>query len=233
MYQPCPDSRAVPGSNTFPEVLVGPIMAYLKSKTIKKKSKSKSRSKSDEDKTGMELESEPRVVLTPIKGHSRASSVSLNITDDLTRPGTSGLSKKRKPIYDTETDMGKEEDLEVLDGDCLMAVAEERKDLEKFLFDEGKKVTRPVIRYILKKWAAMEARLQCALVENETLKERNKRVDLPSSEKFTYAEAAAMKMHEPRPQGAVHPKKKVSPTKKKYEVVLIKSEKEDKRNNDK
>ena len=138
---------ALPWSTSFPTVLMGPIMEYLKSKPLKEKSKSKSRSKSDEDKTGMELESEPRVVLTPIKGHSRASSVSLNITDDLTRPGTSGLSKRMK--YDTKTHMGQEEDLEVLGGYCPMAVAEERKDLEKFLFDEGNKVTRPVLRYIL------------------------------------------------------------------------------------
>ena len=81
----------------------------------------------------MEMETEPRVVLTPLKGHSRASSVSSNITDDWTKPGTSGMSKRRK--CDTETDTGRDDEPEVLGGDCLVTVANERKELEKFLFD--------------------------------------------------------------------------------------------------
>ena len=98
--------------------------------------------------------------------------------------------------------------------------------------DEGNKVNRPVIRYILEKWAVMESRLQNALVENEILKERNKRIDTPIVEKGTYAQAAAMRMHEPRPQGAVDPKKKIAPPKEKYEVLIIKPEEEDSRNNE-
>ena len=140
------------------------------------------------------------------------------------------FAKRRK--CEIETESGRDEDIEVLGGDCLVAVANERRDLEKFLFDEGNKVSRPVIRHILEKWAIMEARLQSALVEIEILKERNKRVDLPAPEKLTYAQTAAMRMHEPRPQGAGDPRKKVSPPKEKYEVVLIKPEKEDKRNNE-
>ena len=72
------------------------------------------------------------MVLTPIKGHSRASSASSNITDDLSRPGIFRTTKRRK--YKIETDIGKEDDLEVLGGDCLTAVAEEMEELEKFLF---------------------------------------------------------------------------------------------------
>ena len=178
----------------------------------------------------MEMETEPRVVLTPLRGHSRTSSVSSNVTDDLSRPGTSGLSKRRKVA--SEIDIDKEDDFEVMGGDCLVAVASERRELEKFLFDEGNKVNRPVIRFILEKWAVMESRLQNALVENEILKERNKRIDTPLVEKVSYAQAAAMRMHEPRPPGVADPKKKVSPPKEKYEVVLIKPEKEDRRNND-
>ena len=41
-----------------------------------------------------------------------------------------------------------------------------------------------------------------------------------------------MRMHEPRPQGAVDPRKKASPPKENYEVVFIKPKKEDKRNNE-
>ena len=93
-------------------------------------------------------------------------------------------------------------------------------------------VSRPVIRHILEKWAVMEARLPSALVKNEILKERNKRVDLPAHEKHTYAQTTATRMHEPRPQGAGDLRKKVSRPKEKYEVVLIKPEKKDKRNNE-
>ena len=91
------------------------------------KSKSKSRSKIDDEKTGVELDCEPRVVLIPLKGHSRVSSVSSNLTYDLSRPGTFSISKRRK--YDTETDIGKEDDLEVLGGVFLTAVADERREM--------------------------------------------------------------------------------------------------------
>ena len=70
------------------------------------------------------------------------------------------------------------DDFDVSGGGCLAAVAEERKELEKFLFEEGNKVSRQAIKYILEKWAAMEASLQNVLVENEILRERNKRAEL-------------------------------------------------------
>ena len=56
-------------------------------------------------------------------------------------------------------------------------------------------------------------------------------MEIPS-EKISYAQAAAMRMHEPRPQGAVDPKKKIAPPKEKYEVLIIKPEEEDSRNNE-
>ena len=94
----------------------------------------------------MEFEGEPRVVLTPLKGHSRASSVSANITENLSRPGISSTSKRRK--YDTGAHNAKENDLEDIGGSCLMPINEER-ELEKFLFEESNKVSRPIIKYIL------------------------------------------------------------------------------------
>ena len=78
----------------------------------------------------------------------------------------------------------------------------------------------------------MEAHLQSALVENEILKERNRRVEMPALEKITYAQAAAIQMHEPRLQDAVDPKKKLFLPKEKYEVVLINPVRGDRRNND-
>ena len=41
----------------------------------------------------------------------------------------------------------------------MEAVAEERKELEKFLFEESNRINRPGIRFIFEKWAAMESRL--------------------------------------------------------------------------
>ena len=76
----------------------------------------------------MELENEPRMVLTPLKGHSRASSVSSNATDDLSRQGTTGKIRK----YESEEDDGKADDIE--GGGCLTVIAEGRNELEKFLF---------------------------------------------------------------------------------------------------
>ena len=91
-------------------------------------------------------------------------------------------------------------------------------------------MNRPFIKYILENLAAMQSCLQIALFENEILKEKNKRVETPAIEKITYAQAAAMRMHEPRSLGAIDPRKRASPPKEKYEVVLIKPEKEDKGN---
>ena len=121
-------------------------MESVISKKRTTKNKSKGGSKSDEEETGMEFEGKPRVVLTPLKGHSRASSVSSNITDDLSRQGISSTSKRRK--YDTEVDNAKEYGLENPSGSCLMPINEER-ELEKFLFEESNKVSRPIIKYIL------------------------------------------------------------------------------------
>ena len=199
-----------------------------KNKRQNGKSKSKRSCKSDDEETAMEVVAEPRVLVTRVKGHRRTSSISSNLTDELSRPGTSG--KRRK--HETDIEIERMDDFDVSGGGCLAAVAEERKELEKFLFEEGNKVSRPVIKYILEKWAAMESRLQSALVENEILKERNKRMEIPEMEKMTFAQAAAMRIHESCPQGTADPKKKVSPQKKKYEVVLIKPEKEDRRNNE-
>ena len=49
---------------------------------------------------------------------------------------------------------------------------------------------------------------------------------------MSYAQAAAMRKHEPRLLGTVDPKKMLSPPKEKFEVVLVKPEKEDKRSNE-
>ena len=75
----------------------------------------------------MELENEPGMVLTPLKAHSRASSVSSNATDDLSRQETTGKIRK----YESEEDDGKADDIE---GGCLTVIAEGRNELEKFLF---------------------------------------------------------------------------------------------------
>ena len=192
--------------------------------TNKTKTKNKSRLRNKVQKRSEDEESnaevELRVVLTPVKGHSRSSSTSLVETVDTMRPGTSGKNK-----------LNRQESLETEKGDAPSEFAEERKELEKFLFEEANKVTKTAIKYILEKWAAMETRLQSALVENKILKEKCKCVE-SRSETLSYAQAAAMRKHEPRPQSAIDPRKKASPAKEKYEVVIMKPEKEDRRNND-
>ena len=69
------------------------------------------------------------------------------------------------------------DDFDVSGGGSLAAVAEERKELEQFLFEEGNKVTREAIKYILEKWAAVEARFQTSSLGMKSLekeiKERN------------------------------------------------------------
>ena len=115
------------GRHYFPPYSWDQLWIILKTKKQNLKSK-KSRSKSDEEETGLELENERRIVLTPLKGHSRASSVSSNATDDLSRQGTTGKIRK----YESEEDNAKADDIE--GGGCLTTVTEERNELEKFLF---------------------------------------------------------------------------------------------------
>ena len=68
--------------------------------------------------------------------------------------------------------------------------------------------------------------------ENELLKERKcKNADKPQAMVGSYAQAAAMRKHVQRPPGSYEAKEK-APPKGKYEVLLIKPQKEDKRFND-
>ena len=81
-----PGVSALPGSSLFSAVRVGPIMDYFKDK--KTELKEQKVEKSDEEETGLELENEPRVILTPLKTHSRARFVSSNAPDDPSRKET-------------------------------------------------------------------------------------------------------------------------------------------------
>ena len=139
------------------------------------------------------------------------------------KPETSG-KKQLNGHESKKTDKGQST------GDALSELAEERKELEKFLFEGTNKVNKTAINFILEKWAAMETRLQSALVENKVLQEKCKYVE-SRSETLSYAQAAAMPKHVPRPPLAEQ-RKNISPPKERYEVVLIKPEKQDKRNNE-
>ena len=210
----------------LPAVLVGLVMEkYEKQKTKQNKKDIKKSRRID----GHELEieaviTEPRVMLTPVKRHNRASSSSSTTSDDEDCPRPSGKAIKRRHIPDDNV-----ENAENPECSFLEAVSRERKDLERFLFEETNKVNRPAIRFILEKWSAMESRLQSALIENEILKEKCKAVK-PQNVIGTYAQAAAMRRHEQRPPGSQEPKRNV--TKEKGEVLLIRPSKEDKRSND-
>ena len=140
----------------------------------KNKQKTRLRSKiqrrSEDEESNADLEVEPRVVITPVKGHSRSSSTSSIETVNSIRPGTSGKTNPYKQEYLTTK---KRES----NGDALSELAAERMELEKFLFKEANKVNETAIKFILEKWAAMETRLQNALVENKVLKEKCKYVE--------------------------------------------------------
>ena len=166
----------------------------MESKTRNKKQKqinkeSKKPKRITDSETEMELEvtkSEPKVMITPVKRHKRASSTS---SDEEIKPKISGKNKK-KGIPEVEPG-----NTSCSGGAFLEAVAKERKQLEKFLFDESNKVNRPAIKFILEKWFAMESRLQSAL-DNEILKCKN--ADKPQNKAVTYAQVAAMRRHEQR-----------------------------------
>ena len=74
------------------------------------------------------------------------------------------------------------------------------------------------------------SRLQSALVENKVLQEKYKYVESRGGT-LSYEQAAAMRKHVPRPPLAEQ-RKNISPAKERYEVVLIKPEKQDKGNNE-
>lgn len=197
----------------------------------KKQNKSRRRriTESDDENITKKYESEPRVVLTPVKEKSRDSSGCSSSDDEAPKRNAAKGTKMSKRSVGADMDKSKfPEDA------SLEAVAQERKELERFLFEESNKINRPAIKFILEKWASMEARLQNVLVENKILKEGAKNVGKLQPEAPTYAQAAAMRTHAPRPSGpsTAAPEKRILPPKEKCEVVLIKPEKEDKRNNE-
>ena len=209
---------ALPGSTSFPAVLVGSSMEMNKNKNKNKiRLRNEVQKRSEDEESNVDLEVEPRVVLTPVKGHSRSSSTSSIETVETMRPGISGKNKQNKQV-DVETEK------------AMLSQSSSRKERNlKSLFLKRQINLIKRLKYILEKWAAMETRLQNALVENRILKEKRKYVEL--SETLSCAQAAAMRKHVPRPPLGEQ-RKNVSPPKERYEVVLIKPEKEDKRNNE-
>ena len=202
-----------------------------KQKINKKQNKMRKRRQTESEDEGVSKykEVEPRVVLTPIEGQETDSSDSSSSADEAPKRN---VAKKRA---DKNCSIGADIQKRDAQGDdSWEVVKKERKDLERFLFEESTKINRPAIKYILEKWASMEARLQEALVENKVLKEVARKVGKLQPEAPTYAQAAAMRRQVPRVPGPspTVPGKKTLPPKEKYEVVLIRPKKEDKRNNE-
>ena len=124
-----------------------------KTKTNKKQTKARQRViiESDEEDMVTAVENEPKVMLTPIKRRSRASSIFSSIAADALKQKVATTEKKSKCL-----DGADEEGKGIPDGACLEAVTEERKELERFLL-ESNKINKPAIKFILEKWASMEA----------------------------------------------------------------------------
>ena len=84
--------------------------------------------------------------------HNRTSSFSSSTRDEEVIPKTSGKTKNKNRIVDDEAENGSASSVACLE-------AGERKELEKFLFEESNKINIPAIRFIFEKWAAIESRL--------------------------------------------------------------------------
>ena len=197
-----------------------------------KKNKKQTKVKSRTQKEGMEEETfagdvEARVVLTPVKCRSRAGSDCSSIVEEAPKPRAAAKESRRNSVESVRIDK-----LETPGSGSLEAVAKERKELEKFLFEESNKINRVAIKFILEKWAAMETRLQNCIMENEVLKEKCRNVGKMQQAAPSYAQAAARRAQGQCPSGPTEVKKNSPSPRENFEVVLIKPKGEDKRNNE-
>lgn len=144
-----------------------------------------------------EMESDPERHKT-CGGDSRRSSVSSGTgytwTDIKEKKAT---QKKRKLEERTELNTGKNCDIRDDNQDVIDYVSNQRKELEKFLFMENNKVTRPAIKFILEKWRNLETKMTEMIVKQSNLAGRLEEVTKYNVKnrccERTFAEAASSK----------------------------------------
>ncbi|KAG7196412.1 hypothetical protein KM043_018826 [Ampulex compressa] len=132
-----------------------------------------------------------------------------------------GVKRRKKGLSDEFSPNGHSKDITLGD------IANERKLLESFLFDESNLVTKTAISFILSKWSLLEGKLYEQLLDKEKLKTKINSGMVENVCRPTFAEVAST----PRSRSSVL----LQPTSKKVkgEVILVKPELEtDNRSND-
>lgn len=185
-----------------------------KNKTNKTNERDEKENESEKEVEMMEEDRESR----PSRRNSLSSISVSSVQDD--RASTSGYSlrKKRKALeFEVETHSASQTT-------SLEDIRKERKELERYLFSDNNKISKPAIKFILEKWLTLETKLQDQVLEIERLKAIKQTVDTPA---LSYSRVV-------RTPGRIAPSS-VTPEKKKenFEVLLIKpnDEEADKRNN--
>lgn len=163
------------------------------------------------------------VVLTrmdpPSRSLSRASSVS-----SIAEEASASKNKKRKRHSDQDA-----VEMANVNRSVFEEIRAERSALEEFLFNEANKVNKNIAKFVLTKWAILEARLQEEMLEKEKAIAAHKECASRPSMNLTYAQATSAAPVAPR-QRDVNTRKEA---KKKSEVVIIKPKEDtDKRTND-
>ncbi|XP_067206978.1 uncharacterized protein [Linepithema humile] len=106
-------------------------------------------------------------------------------------------------------------------------VSKQREELEKFLFLESNKITRPAIKYVLEKWRLMEAKMIELIAKQSQMSEKIevlKKEKMSNNNKETYAEITQNKY------SITKKDKDVNKYKNKADRIIIIKPKENKEN---
>ncbi|KAK2575333.1 hypothetical protein KPH14_012899 [Odynerus spinipes] len=156
---------------------------------------------------------------------SREDSLS-SCTDD--NPHRGKVKRRRVRSREMENDNGNENS-NGQDVDPLNCVRKERENLERFLFNDINKISKPAIKNILSMWMNLENKVQELVIENSKLKTQLNCNELYLPEQRSYAQVLGSVSS----SGVVPGSPVKSATKKekpKSEILIIKPvEKEDKR----
>ncbi|KAK1137333.1 hypothetical protein K0M31_001845 [Melipona bicolor] len=136
---------ALPGSTSFPPYSWDQLWKIKDTKkTNKMKSKMQKESADEETSTAGYVEA--RVILTQVKCRSRAESDCSSIAEEAPKTRPAAKVSRRNSFDSVCVDKS-----ETPGPGSLEAVAKERRELEKFLFEESNKINRVAIKFILEK----------------------------------------------------------------------------------
>lgn len=72
----------------------------------------------------------------------------------------------------------------------MQEIVKKRANLEKFLFNENSKISKPSIRFILDKWAKLGGKLHKLIIENEVLRHTQQPTEMPTYAQMVMAETS-------------------------------------------